>query len=57
MVRRHRSPSPMSFEWTRDLCDAPGSFEPPATCAGADGDMPAALVDVFAADIFAKAGL
>jgi hypothetical protein len=56
MVRRHGSQSAVSLASTIDLFDAPGSFEPPAKCERAEGDMPAALVDGVEADIVAHAG-
>jgi hypothetical protein len=45
--------SPLS---TIDICAAQVSCEQPATGERAAGDLPAAIVDVFAADIFAPAG-
>jgi hypothetical protein len=56
MVRSHGSQSPASCESTLERCDAPVSFEQPATCERADGAIPEAIVKGFAADICAQAG-
>ena len=46
----------MSWESPLDICAAQVSCEQPATCERAAGDLPEAIVDCFAADIFAHAG-
>jgi hypothetical protein len=46
----------VSWESPIDICAAQVSCEQPATCERAAGDLPEAIVDVFAADIFAHAG-
>ena len=46
----------MSWESPIDLCAAQVSCEQPATFERAAGDLPEAIVDCFAADIFAPAG-
>ena len=46
--------SPLS---TIDIFDAHVACEQPAKCERAEGDMPDAIVDFFAADIFAHAGM
>ena len=57
MVRRHGSESPGSCESTIGNFDAQVSFEQPAACEQAAVDIPDAIVDIFAADIFASAGV
>jgi hypothetical protein len=51
------SQSPVSCESPRGIFEAHVSFEQPAACAGSEGDIPDAIVDVLEAEVFAHAGV
>jgi hypothetical protein len=53
MVRRHGSPSPVSFQSTIGIFDAPMPFQQPTACEGPEVDVPHTIVNCLEPDVLA----